>query len=63
MKLYPVKRPQCGCEADKTAVTTVIHNVPRGQPPRLKSAQKVFHYRKRDEAHFWHWSDTEVVRI
>lgn len=28
-----------------------------------RRAKQIHHYRERDEARFWHWSDREVVRI
>ncbi len=64
MKWYP-KNPKC-CEADVTVVSTVMTRVTRRPPtfiPRPVNATIVRHYRERDQAHFWHWSDQEVVRI
>ncbi len=60
MRLYPSKCDQC--EADVVVETTMI-TAPRGNPPVLIRAKRVHHYRERDEAHFWHWSDDTVVRI
>ena len=58
----------CDCEADVTRVSAVLaFNRGKAHPPYkfplVKRAQKVEHYRSRDEAHFWHWSDQEVVKI
>lgn len=60
MKLYPLKKCKKGCEADVVAETTVIRMPRSGQ---IKSAKQVHHYRERDEAHFWHWSDQKVVQV
>lgn len=60
MKLYPIKRCKKGCEADVVAETAMIEAVRSGQ---RKRAKQVHHYRQRDEARFWHWSDQKVVRI
>lgn len=67
MKLYPT-RNKCGCDADKTA-ETAVQTVRRGDWDGTTvnwyttRAKQVFHYRERDQAHFWHWSDQEVVKI
>jgi len=60
MKLYPVSKPRCDCDADTTAETTVQRSF---RNKEIKRAKQVFHYRERDQAHFWHWSDQEVVKI
>ncbi len=73
MKLYPVANPRCVCEADITAETTMLTER-RGEWNGLlgvaaevvwtiRRAKKVHHYRDRDQAHFWHWSDRQVVKI
>ncbi len=62
MKLYPIANPRCRCEADVTVESAVLR-VPRGMPRQLKAAKQIHHYRKRDQAHFWHWSDQDVVQI
>lgn len=73
MKLFPVTKPKCDCEADITVETTMLAER-RGEWNGLlgvaakvvwtiRRAKRVFHYRKRDQAHFWHWSDQQVVKI
>jgi hypothetical protein len=65
MKLYPSKN-ECGCDADVTAETAVQPRVvfdDSGKRAGVIRAKQVFHYRERDEARFWHWSDQEVVKI
>lgn len=62
MRLYPVANPRCGCEADVT-VESAVQRVVRGKPRTLRTAKQIFHYRERDQAHFWHWSDQDVVQI
>jgi hypothetical protein len=59
MKLYPSKA-DC-CDADITRETAVMYVHPLIFPNRR--AKQIHHYRERDEAHFWHWSDQDVVRI
>ena len=62
------KRMPCECVADVTEVSAVL-GVRRGVAhppfrfPLVVRAQRVRHYRVRDEAFFWHWSDQEVVKI
>ena len=29
----------------------------------IRRVKKVYHYRERDQAHFWHWSDRDVIKI
>lgn len=57
---FKPKRPVCDCEADETVVSTprirVVKKPPTYRPVR-KESRIVRHYRKRDEAHFWHWED------
>ncbi len=60
MKWHPVRNPKCQCKADVTEISTV-RTRRRGKPPKMKKAQMIRHYREKDEAHFWHWSDTEVA--
>ena len=62
MKLYPNNNPQCDCEADTTFESTMRDGA-RGRPLRVHRAKKVYHYRERDQAHFWHWSDQTVIKI
>lgn len=51
----------CDCEADVILMSAVVefHRPHEGQV----RSQKVQHYRRRDQAHFWHWRDTKVVKI
>ncbi len=72
MKLYP-SSAQCDCEADTTNETTVLQqrrgawNGLLGTAAKvvwtLHRAKKIYHYRERDQAHFWHWSDQTVIKI
>lgn len=62
MKWWPSSPITCGCDADVTKTTAVIA-AKRGRPKVLKRARMVWHYRERDEARFWHWSDLDVVKI
>ena len=60
MKWWPAPEGVCQCEADVTLISAVVHVHRRSGTVR---SQKVNHYRKRDQAHFWHWADTRVVKI
>jgi hypothetical protein len=65
MKLYRV-RASCGCDADTTKETAMQEKIvidDQGQRHGTMRDKQIFHYRKRDEAHFWHWATTEVIRI
>lgn len=47
---------RCRCEADeehKGPKVTVL----RGKPAVKKTSRVVSHFRRRDNAHFWHWED------
>lgn len=57
MRLFPSKAT-C-CDADVTKETAVLESQ-RGR--RRVRAKQIHHYRRRDEARFWHWSDREVVQ-
>lgn len=46
----------CRCEADITQTTSMIQ-ARRGNPLKVKRAMRVRHFREKDQAHFWHWSD------
>lgn len=62
MKWLPYRRPKCDCDADRSEITHVLEGF-RGKPRRIRRAQMIRHYRDRDDAYFWHWSDTKVVKI
>ena len=65
MKLYP-SRHDCVCEADVTKESAIQRRHvydPEGNYAGIIRAKQIFHYRVRDEARFWHWSDQEVVKI
>lgn len=62
MKQWRISKWDCGCEADITEETAMVV-VRRGRMRIPKRAKVVLHYRKRDEAHFWHWSDQRVIKI
>ena len=63
MKLYPIKKCKKGCEADVVAETAVLQQRGRRGRPTVIRAKQIHHYRERDGARFWHWSDQKVVRI
>jgi hypothetical protein len=61
MKMWAAPN-RCGCDADVTMESAVVP-VPLVWTKVPRRAKFIFHYRKRDEAHFWHWSDQKVVKI
>lgn len=62
MRWLPVGKPKCGCDADRTETSFVFEAI-RGRPAKRRRGRMIRHWRERDDAHFWHWSDTKVVRI
>ena len=59
MKRWDAPEGVCDCEADVTKISAVAVVHRRSGTVR---SQKIEHYRKRDEAHFWHWEDTKVAK-
>jgi hypothetical protein len=61
MKLYPSKA-DCGCDADLTMETAVqakrVYDE-EGTFYGVTRDKQIFHYRERDEARFWHWSNVD----
>jgi len=53
---FNTKKDLCDCEADITQFSTVREMI-RGKPPVKKRSRQIRHWRKQDNAHFWHWED------
>lgn len=67
LQWFDTSKTVCNCEADITQLSTVQEairgtwNHKWGKKSKVVwrkvRSQRVRHYRKRDEAHYWHWKD------